>query len=464
MFSRLLNEIRAYTEERKANQAKGEANIKAHMLEVMERQIGSLAANMKAGQEKMDANQARMEEITAKIEDSLKEKMRLTVSAIEDMMEAAVNSIRSALDEKIQSRIENVMKCVDHKKQEIAEKIEKTQAELRTVEASLDIRARKLEENLENMRTGFITSLTMVNLGARPINRETLAQQCSMEETIETNNREFQAQVEEVKAIAERGRGIRSGASAAQPPTFDGTASWAVFRRQFETAAEHNCWTHQEKSTYLITALQDRAANVLHGIPTSATYEETLQASEDRFGDQHFAAAYRSQLKTRPQRVGGSLREFATAIEQLARSAYPTLPDEQKKREAGRAFAAGVEDPDIKIQLLLVEKTVNEAFRQALGLQAVFLAARPQKNSAKPFWGNRSPTTREWNARQSGCWSCGAPGHFGSICPYRKNSKNDRRWKHDDKPSGNTRKVRYERRPRDNRETRRNGGQRSGNE
>jgi hypothetical protein len=68
--------------------------------------------------------------------------------------------------------------------------------------------------------------------------------------------------------------------------------------------------------TYLIAALQGRACDVLHGVPRGATYEETIEALEDRFGDQHLAAAYRSQLKTRTQKPGESLQEFATAIEQ----------------------------------------------------------------------------------------------------------------------------------------------------
>jgi hypothetical protein len=51
---------------------------------------------------KMDANQARIEEITANIEDSLKEEIRLTVSALGDKMEAIVHSIPSELDGKIQ--------------------------------------------------------------------------------------------------------------------------------------------------------------------------------------------------------------------------------------------------------------------------------------------------------------------------------------------------------------------------
>jgi hypothetical protein len=132
------------------------------------------------------------------------------------------------------------------------------------------------------------------------------------------------------------------GVSAAQPPTFNGNTSWSVFRRQFEIIADHNQWSDREKSTYLITALKGRAADVLHGIPTSTTYEDTLQALEDRFGDQYFAAAYRCQLTTRTQKARESLQDFATAIEQLAHCAYPTLPEEHIRREAGKAFSYGV--------------------------------------------------------------------------------------------------------------------------
>jgi hypothetical protein len=74
----------------------------------------------------------------------------------------------------------------------------------------------------------------------------------SKQDTVETNMEatrlEFQSQLEEVMARAERGRGTGACANAAQPPKFHGTTSWALFRRQSETVAEHNCWTRQEKS------------------------------------------------------------------------------------------------------------------------------------------------------------------------------------------------------------------------
>jgi hypothetical protein len=134
----------------------------------------------------------------------------------------------------------------------------------------------------------------------------------------------------------------------------------------------------------LITSLQGWATDVLHGILKSANYEESLQALEGRFGDQHFAAAFRSQPKTRTQKAGESLQNFDTAVAQLTHCAYPTLPEDHIRREAGKAFADGVEDQDINISLLIGgENTVDEALRQALELQAIFLTARPHKTSTK---------------------------------------------------------------------------------
>jgi hypothetical protein len=114
--------------------------------------------------------------------------------------------------------------------------------------------------------------------------------------------------------MAGHARGTGNGTCAATPSKFEGTTSWSVFRHVFETVAEHNGWTPKEEFKYLITALEGRATDVLHGIPKGATYEEILQALEDSFGEELFAAAYRSQLNARMQKAGESLQDFAAAI------------------------------------------------------------------------------------------------------------------------------------------------------
>lgn len=89
-----------------------------------------------------------------------------------------------------------------------------------------------------------------------------------MEAKIEATRHEFQTQLKEVEAGDKHGRGTDT--SMAQPSNFNVT-SWTMIRRHFETIAEHNCWTCQEKSTYLITLLGP-ATDVLHKVPKGATY------------------------------------------------------------------------------------------------------------------------------------------------------------------------------------------------
>jgi hypothetical protein len=221
--------------------------------------------------------------------------------------------------------------------------------EFQAVGVFLDAQARKLQEDPAKIRFDHLRDYDLSHVALRATIKETRS-------AIEATKREFQARLEAIEARTEHGRGPGVCAYTVQPTTFDGATSWAVFRLQFETVAERTHWSHLDKSMYLNTALKWRTADVLQGIPTNATYEETLQDLEDRFGDQHFSAAYRCQLTTRTRKAGESLKNFSTAIEQLDHRAYPTLPEDHILREAGKAFAYGVEDPDIKIQLLLEEK------------------------------------------------------------------------------------------------------------
>jgi hypothetical protein len=81
---------------------------------------------------------------------------------------------------------------------------------------------------------------------------------------IDTKRRGLEAKIAEVEARAERERRARTGTGTAKPLKIDGTTSLALFRRQFETGAEHNYWMWQEKPTNFITALQWCATDVLH--------------------------------------------------------------------------------------------------------------------------------------------------------------------------------------------------------
>jgi hypothetical protein len=124
------------------------------------------------------------------------------------------------------------------------------------------------------------------------------------------------------------------------------------------------------------------------------------------------------------------LQELATAIEQLAHRAYPAPSKDYTRREAGKAFADGVEDPVIEIYLPLGgEKAMNKALGQAFEPQAVLLVARPQKLSFRTFWGSRSLATGQRDQRLSACCSHGEPDHFQGNYLYGMEAENGRRGK-----------------------------------
>jgi hypothetical protein len=374
------------------NQARADKTLKETLAEIK--------ADRKADKEEMLAAIRANEEVTARMHDELK-------STIEEKVKGATQFMRAELDETIRLRVQT----------EVAEMVEKARVELQAVELSHDGRAKRIREDL-----------TMVDSEVKATRKEAIEQQRLLSEKTEADMREFRARLEEVRTASQPGGTLALGASTVQPPTFEGKGTWSVFRRQFEIVAEHNRWSDREKSTHLITALKGRAADVLYGILTDTTYEETLRALEDGFGDQSFSAAYRCQLTSRTQKAGESLQDFATAIEQLAHRAYPTLPEDHVRREAGRVFTYGVRDPDIKIQLLLGgEKSVNETLGQALELQAIWVAASPAQNNTATYGGNRSPPARRREIRRLGCWNCGEAGHLRSDCPYGRMRENNRR-------------------------------------
>jgi hypothetical protein len=167
-----------------------------------------------------------------------------------------------------------------------------------------------------------------------------------MEAKTEATRREFLTWLKGVEARAEGGRETETG--AAKSFKFDGTISWAVVERHFETVVENNCRTRLEKSTYLTTALHGQATDVVLGVLKGATSEKPLEDQEDSFWDQILAAAYISKLKTRTQGVEENMQVFSTEVEQLTYRVYTALPKNNIRRKVGNAFTDGIEDLAIK--------------------------------------------------------------------------------------------------------------------
>ena len=81
---------------------------------------------------------------------------------------------------------------------------------------------------------------------------------------------------------------------------------WAVYKRQFEAAAEINHWTtDMQKATALILALRGPASELLQTITDQRDYNAIVRVMELRSGNEHIQEVHRVQLE------GETLQELA---------------------------------------------------------------------------------------------------------------------------------------------------------
>ncbi|GBN74716.1 hypothetical protein AVEN_126381-1 [Araneus ventricosus] len=93
--------------------------------------------------------------------------------------------------------------------------------------------------------------------------------------------------------------------STVKPLTFDEQTSWIVFKTQFDVVSSTNGWTDFVKASQLVALLRVSVAEVLQRIPADKLTELTTneKALEAWFGDSHLTQFYRTELKTKGQKL-----------------------------------------------------------------------------------------------------------------------------------------------------------------
>jgi hypothetical protein len=99
------------------------------------------------------------------------------------------------------------------------EKTDETQVDIQDIRPSIDMQTQSLLEIITDTRMH--------------LHKELQVEIQTMKAVTEATRHEFQTQLTEVDARAEHERAVK-------PLKFNRTTSWAVFRRQFETIAQHN--------------------------------------------------------------------------------------------------------------------------------------------------------------------------------------------------------------------------------
>ena len=175
-------------------------------------------------------------------------------------------------------------------------------------------------------------------------------------------------------------------AGKVKPPTFDGSRAWQVFEAQFDTAATANNWSETEKGQRLLTALKGAAANVIQSLPRAefTNYESVRRRLASHYGAEQRGLLAHTKFTSRRQKEGESLTDFASDIEQLARLAFPTWPEEVLQVRAQEGFLAGIADPELRRTVRLTVRqaaTMEDTLATAVHIESVNQVEPPTKRA-----------------------------------------------------------------------------------
>jgi hypothetical protein len=149
-----------------------------------------------------------------------------------------------------------------------------------TLDTQLKIVITRVEQQAQEPRNDFSKELQATQDETRNLcenfHKEIQAARQDIVQTIqhdwEATARDLEARLAAVDARTRRtsNGNLRSNASQVKQQKFDGTTPWSALHREFEAAADNNGWTPTEKAAHLLNALQGRAVDILHSVPTEA--------------------------------------------------------------------------------------------------------------------------------------------------------------------------------------------------
>ncbi|GFW83894.1 uncharacterized protein TNCV_856771 [Trichonephila clavipes] len=187
--------------------------------------------------------------------------------------------------------------------------------------------------------------------------------------------------------------------------TYDGKTNWEVYKTQFSIIFEANEWTEGVKACQLEASLRGEAAEVLQTLPDAERLNSNYlyNALYFQFGQKYFKDQAHLQMKTRLQKTGESLQEYAAEVERLANLAFSDHPAtaatqaSRKDRHSIRGVRVTADKPCKSRLLSEMEKLKDEMQTIKAGI------SNQEKRNFK---------------------GCGGTGHLRRNCPRARKEEN----------------------------------------
>lgn len=160
--------------------------------------------------------------------------------------------------------------------------------------------------------------------------------------------------------------------------TFSGhsTDVWHDFRKYFTNIAQLNNWSSEYSRKTLLCSLRGQAETFVYGLPEEilCDWDKLIEHLDQRFGTANMKGSYIIDARSRRKQRHESYREFAQAVEDLFRRAYPDHPEMVRENaltifldncHESRDFRMSVKRTRPTTLLQAVESAMQEEFLRA---------------------------------------------------------------------------------------------------
>ncbi|GFT69150.1 uncharacterized protein TNCV_2566071 [Trichonephila clavipes] len=232
--------------------------------------------------------------------------------------------------------------------------------------------------------------------------------------------------------------------------TYDVITNWEVYKTQFSIISEANGWTEGVKACQLAASLRREDAEILQTLPDTErlNLNSLYNALDLRFSQKYSKDYARLQMKTRLQKPGESLQEYASEVERLANLAFSDHPATVLEEISLQYFVDGLEDGEIQKAVrmadvqdlksaLKVEATNEASCRDSHLVRGARVTTdapcespwRKEIEKLREEIQNLMAQRQNLRRRRITCWVCGGAEHLRSSCPrINKEDHNIKCW------------------------------------
>ncbi|GFW94052.1 uncharacterized protein TNCV_4813701 [Trichonephila clavipes] len=346
----------------------------------------------------------------------------------------------------MQKSLENVQKCQEELKNFLEGKINsvedriagKLKEEIAVVEEKMGKEIKKIKEQVEERIEGVAENFSLISQLMEDLEKKLLA-----------GRNENKSKSVPVSAFPEPVLASTVPVTAFTGPvklsTYDGKTNWEVYKTQFSIISEANGWTEEVKACQLAASLRGEAAEILYTLPDPErlNLNSLYKALDLRFSQKYSKDYARLQMKTRLQKTGESLQEYASEVERLANFAFSDHPAAVRETISLQYFVDGLKEGEIQKAVRMADV---QDLKSALKLDDATQASHRDRQSIRgarvtldapcesPWKSDIEKLRDEFQAlkaqrqnqekRNFKCWGCGGTGHLRRNCPRSRKDEN----------------------------------------